>query len=130
MVIAQDFQGIDVVSDDHRFISPPKQLSVLFISTIETLGIGAVDMPHTPGDIAVRRVQQKMIVSRDQAIACHLKIEQFYRLLQDFDEDFIVPGSPEYLLSSPAPVHDMIPGARIFNSQWSGHDLIIQHFLN
>ena len=89
------------------------------MTSIETLGINAVDMTHAAGDITVGGMQQQMIVIRHEAVGSYFEIQHFNCFLKTPDKNFAVPGRCNRLLASPATVHYMIPGPGIFYSQWA-----------
>jgi hypothetical protein len=59
-------------------------------------------------------MEQQMVIVGHKAVGGNFEIKHFNGFMKDGDEKFIVPGREEYLLSSPAPVHNVIPGAWIF----------------
>jgi hypothetical protein len=71
-------------------------------------------MTHATGDIAVRSLNQQMVMVGHQAIGRHSEIPDIRRLLKNFYEYLIVMPGQENVLSPPATIHDMIPGSRIF----------------
>ena len=103
-----------IVIHNHSLVTSAEQLPVIFVRSIEALGIDAVDVPHAAGDVAVRGMEQQMVMVRHEAVGRNFEIKHFNGFIKDGDENFIVLGREEYLLSSPAPVHNVIPGAWIF----------------
>ena len=114
MDIAQYFEKIAVRINKHCLVSASKQLTVFLVAPVETLGIDTVDMTHTTGEIAIRSMDQQMVMIWHQAIRRYFKIPSIRRLLKNLDEGFIVMSVQKNVLPSSATIHDMIPGSGIF----------------
>jgi hypothetical protein len=71
-------------------------------------------MTHATGDIALRSLNQQVVVVGHQAIGRHPEIPGIRRLLKNCYECLIVMPVREDVLFPSATVHDMIPGSWIF----------------
>jgi hypothetical protein len=100
--------------NEYGFVSSTKKLAVMVVTTVETLGVYSVYMPHTAGQITDRSMDQQMIMIGHQAIGSYLDIPSFIRLLKQTDEGLVIIGVQKNLFPSPATIHDMIPGTWIF----------------
>ena len=81
--IAHDFEKMAVRLDQHRFVSTSEDLAVFAVAAVESLGIHPVDLPHTAGDIAVRRGDQQVIVVRHQTVGGDLDVPPGRRFPED-----------------------------------------------
>jgi hypothetical protein len=91
------------------------------VTSVEALGINTVYMAHAARQIAVRGLDQQVIMVRHQTVGGYPAIPEFGRFPENLDKFFTVCIGKEYLLAPSATVHHMIPGSRIFYPQWSGH---------
>ena len=60
--VAQQFQKMTVFFDKNTLVPPAKQLPVYIPATVIALGIHAVYVPHSPGQVAGRCLSENMIV--------------------------------------------------------------------
>ena len=64
---------------EDRLVSAPKQGAVNVVGAVEILGVDAIDVPHAPGQIAIRCLDQEVI--RHQTVGryptSHLRLRSF-----------------------------------------------------
>ena len=60
--IARDFQEMSVLLDDDRLISALEKVTGSSITVVEELGIDAVQLAHSEGEVSVLRLDEKMVV--------------------------------------------------------------------
>jgi hypothetical protein len=125
MDIAQYFKEVAVLLHKYSLVSAAKQLPVFPVMPVEALGINPIYMTHATGDIAVRSLNQQVVMVGHQAIGRHPEIPSLRRFLKNFYECLIVMTGQKDVLSPPATVHDMIPSSRIFYAQRSRHNKLI-----
>jgi hypothetical protein len=75
-----------------------KQRSVATVANIVFLGINAIEMSHTPGQISLRGLEQQMVMGWHQTIGCHFNIEQICGLLQQINKLLIIRLGNEKIL--------------------------------
>jgi hypothetical protein len=73
-----------VCINQDSFVMTAKELSLLFVATIETLGITPVYMPHPPRQIAIWCLDQQMVMVRHQAKGGYPEIPERRYFLKDF----------------------------------------------
>jgi hypothetical protein len=113
MDISQNFQEIAVLSDNYCFVSTAKQLSIYPVKPVKALRIHPIDMTHTTGKVAVRSLDQQVVVIGHQAICRHPEIPLLRRFLKNTYKQIIVMAGEENVFSPSATVHNIIPGSRI-----------------
>ena len=100
----------------HVFIAPFEKLALGAMTGIEALGVYAVDVSHAPGYVGIRGLDQQMIVVGHQAVRGDAKIPHLRVFDQYLDESLVIIFVVKDRLTSPAAVHDVIPGIRKFDS--------------
>ena len=78
-------------------------------------------MPHSALKVAVRCLQQQMIADVHDAVGVGLYLKHTLQISQQTHEALPVVVTFENVSIACITVHRMIPGARILDSQWSGH---------
>jgi len=90
---------------------------------VETLGIHAIDVPHASGQVGIRGLNQKMVMSAEQAISGKPHIPQIHRFFQKVNKGNIVLFSQENGFCPSPSIHDMVPRIGVQDSQWPGHKI-------
>ena len=88
----------------------------LAVSPIVFLGIDAVELPHTSGQIGIRGLDHEMIMIVHEAVGVAKPIIPFNDDAKDSEKILSVLIVREYLVSRIAPRGDMINCIRIFYS--------------
>ena len=68
MDILYQFDKIIPFLDQNTLKSPAKQGAVIIMRAIKPLSVQSIDVTHTSGQVAFRRLNQHMILIRQQAI--------------------------------------------------------------
>lgn len=79
--MGNQLQQIVICIHEDRLVSAAKQRSVATVANIVLLGINAVEMSHTAGQIGIRGLEQQMVMGWLQTIGCHFNIEQLTLIL-------------------------------------------------
>ncbi len=90
---------------------------------VETLAIHAIDVPHASGQVGIRRLNEKMVMSAEQAISRNPHIPQIRRFFQKVNKGNIVLFSQENGFCPSASIHYMVPRICVQDSQWPGHKI-------
>jgi len=90
---------------------------------VETLGIHAIDVPHAPGQVGIRGLNEKMVMSAEQAISGNPHIPQIRRFFQKVKKGRIVLFSQENGFCPSPPIHDMVPRTCVLDPEWPGHKI-------
>ena len=86
------------------------------MKTVEALGVHAVDMAHASGNIGIGGLDKQMIVVGHQTVGGYAQVPHLCGFDHYLDESLIVVFVEKDLFRPSPPVHDMIPGIRVFNS--------------
>jgi hypothetical protein len=91
-------------------------------------GVSALQPGHPRNQVRFRRFQHHVIVIAHQAIRMHLPTRLFASFGQSLDKVVPINIVEKNLFSSITPAHHMIPGSRIFETEfaWHAHFLSIQ----
>ena len=76
-------------------------------------------MPHGAGQVALRSLEQQMVMVGHQAIGRDAQAKHLRRAFEQADEGLEVLGVAKDDFPPPAAVHDMVPSAGEFESKWS-----------
>jgi hypothetical protein len=95
------------------------------MAAIESLGIDPVNMPEASGEIAVRGLDQEVIVAGHETIGGDAKMPEFAGFLDGLEEDLVILCVPKNRFPPSSSVQDMIPGMSIFDTKRPGHELTI-----
>ena len=93
--------------------------------SVESLRVDAVYVTHRSGDVGIRGLDEQMVVGGHQAVCSDGKVPDLCRFFEEFDKGPVIFFFLKDPLTSPAPVHDVIPGTWILDSQWSRHTLLL-----
>jgi hypothetical protein len=88
---------------------------------VEELGIDAVQLPHTNGKIAIRSLDEKMVVVGHEAVGVTDPVISFVDVLESVEEIQAILFVLEDGFLLVAPGGDMIDSTRIFYAQRTGH---------
>jgi len=92
------------------------------MAPVEPLSINAIQLPHTKGEVSVRRFNHKMVMVVHQAIGVTEPMIPFTNALKGIEKGIAVPISPKDCLSLIAPAGDVVDRAGIFYAEGAGHD--------
>jgi hypothetical protein len=81
------------------------------MGSVETLGVDAIDVPHASGHVGIRGLNEKMVMSAEQAISGNAHIPQIRRFFQKINKGNIVVFSQENGFCPSASIHDMVPAS-------------------
>lgn len=62
MYVSHKLQKMAVITDKDRFISPPEKRAIKSMPSVISMGIYTVQVHHSSGDIAIRRLQYNMVI--------------------------------------------------------------------
>jgi hypothetical protein len=80
-----------VLLNEDRFVPALEQMTCPLMTFIKKLCIDPVQLPHTQGQIAVRRLDQEMVVVRHEAIGMTDPVIPFIDVLERVQEVDAVP---------------------------------------
>jgi hypothetical protein len=121
--VAQQLQQMTVLFHKNAPVPSSKQLSVYTSATVISLGIHAVYVPHSPGQIAGRCLNENMVVVGHKAKYGNPQRKHVRCLLQQGNKSFKVFTIRKDFFTMPSTVHHVILSAWVFNSKWSCHIL-------
>ena len=81
------------------------------------MGIDPVNMPEASGEIAIRGLDQEVIVVGHETIGGDAKMPEFAGFLDGLEEDLVILCAPENRFPPSSSVQDMIPGMGIFDTR-------------
>jgi len=73
--VASEGKAVAVGIDHNRIVPPAKQWAIAELQSVKTLGVYPIDMPNHTAEIALRGMDQKMVVIPHQAISMRLNAE-------------------------------------------------------
>lgn len=94
--------------DDYRLESPLEYMANSLVPPIEGLSVNAVQMPHPHGKIAVRCLDQEMIVVVHEAISMADPVEAINHAFKQQQKGLPVSGIGKYIGSRVATGHDIL----------------------
>ena len=99
------------------------------MSRVIALGVNSVNMAHAPGQVAIRCINEQVIMIRHEAISTDKNIPQFAGFYEEINKLIVVFMFGKSNFAPTTPIHDVIPGARVFYAQWPAHaDSLTNHF--
>jgi hypothetical protein len=90
---------------------------------VETLGIHAIDVPHAPGQVGVRGLNEEMVMIAEQAKSGNPHMPQIHRFFQKVNKANIVLFFQENGFSPSPSIHYMVPCTWVLDSQWPRHGM-------
>ena len=60
--VPRQLQQVRVLLNDDRFVTPLENMSAAVVDRVEALCVGAVELPHSLGQVAVRRLNEQVVV--------------------------------------------------------------------
>ncbi len=99
------------------------------MSAVDVLGVDAVQLPHSMGQISIGRLHQNMIMVPHLAVGMIDPIEPVGYLTHEFQKFNAIGLSEIDILLFVSPSGYMIQGPGIFDSQRSGHTFRLISFL-
>jgi len=119
--IASDLKKIIIGLYRNGFVSTAKQGPITFVLAVEPLGIDAIQVAHESGKVAFRGVDKQVVMVGHQAIGGDPDPEPGAGFSQGFQIQQIVFPIQKDCPAAETAVHHMVPGAGIFDAQWTGH---------
>ena len=119
------FEKMAVFLNEDRFVSALEQLACPLMTFIEKLRIDAVQLPHPRGKIAVRRLDQKVIVIVHHTVGMTEPVISFIDMLECVQEVDPVLVVLENGLLFIAAGGEVINGAGVFNAEGAGHAVMV-----
>ena len=110
-----------VFLNEDRFISALEQMPCSLMSFIKKLCIDPVQLPHTQGQVAVRRLDQEVIMVVHHAVGMANPIVSFINVLECVQEVDAVLVVFENGLLFIAAGGDVIDGTGVFYAEGAGH---------
>ena len=107
--------------DDLRLVAASEKVSPLPVPTIETLRVGSQHPAHSGHEVRLRRLQHQMKMVAHETIGVHLPPGLRASLAEGSEERLPVTILNVDSFPAVAPVHDVIPRARILDAQRPGH---------
>ena len=110
-----------VFLNENRFISALEQMACSLMTLIKKLCIDPVQLPHAQGEIAVRRLDQEVIVVVHHAVGMTEPVIPFIDVLERVQEVGAVLVVFENGLLFIAARGDVIDGTGVFYAEGAGH---------
>ena len=85
------------------------------------MGIDPANMPEASGEIAVRGLDQEVIVAGHETIGGDAKMPEFAGFLDGLEEDLVILCVPKNRFSPSSSIQDMIPSMSIFDTKRPRH---------
>jgi hypothetical protein len=95
------------------------------MAAIESLGIDPVNMPEASGEVAVRGLDQEVVVVGHETIGGDAKMPEFAGFLDGVEEGLVILCVPKNRFPPSSSVEDMIPGMGILDTKRPRHGLTI-----
>jgi hypothetical protein len=112
-----------VLLNEDGLVPSLEQMARAAVQPIEELGIDAVQLPHTECKVAVRRLDEKVIVVVHETVGVADPVITLVDVLEGVQEVDPVLVALEDGLSLVTPRGDMIHRASILNPQGTGHEV-------
>src|SRR6266508_1528595 len=110
-----------VFLNEDRLVAALEQMACPLMTFIKKLGIDADQLPHTQGEIAVRRLDQEVIVVVHHAVCMTEPVISFIDMLKRVQEVDAVLVVFENCLLFIAAGSNVIDGTGVFYTEGSGH---------
>ena len=114
-----------VFLNKNRFVSALEQMASPLMTFIKKLGIDPVQLPHSEGEITVRRLDQEVIVVVHHAVGMTEPIVSFINVLervQEVDAVLVVFENGLLFVSAGG---DVIDGTGVFYAEGAGHAAMV-----
>ena len=96
---------------------------------VERLGVHPVELPHSPGQGGIDRLDQQVVVVRHQTIGMTEPVESRNSLSEYLEELLAIGVVEKDILICITAGSDVIHRAWVFDPQWSGHGPSIQQLM-
>lgn len=111
-----------VFLNEDRFVSALEQMTCPLMTFIKQLGIDAVQLSHTQGEVTVRCLDQEVIVVVHHAVGMTNPIVTFINMLECVQEVYAVLVVFENGLLFIAAGGDVIDGTSVFYAEGASHE--------
>jgi hypothetical protein len=127
--VSADFEEMAVFLDKDSFKSALEKVAVSFVPLVKELGVDAVKLSHSEGEVAVGCFDQKMIVVAHEAVSVAQPVVTLVDVLKGVKEVLAVLVVFEDRLLFVAARSNMVYGTRVFYAKGTGHGVNISRFL-
>jgi hypothetical protein len=107
-----------------------KNMAAASMAAIKPYRVGDQKMPHKLAQIAMGGLNQQMKVIGHQNLGNKFDTESFTAIGHGINKTAAVSVSDKDILATVAPVHHMVIGARILDSQRACHKPLFTHRIN
>jgi hypothetical protein len=114
--VAADLQKMAVLLNENSFESSLKQMTDPAMALVVGLGVYPIELPHSFGQVSIRRFNNQMIVIVHQAIGMADPVKPLVDLSERIQEKFTITVMLEDRLALVAARCDMIQDTVVLNS--------------
>jgi len=119
--VARELTPVGLGIDQHRLVTAAKQRTIPTRRAVVVLGIDAINVAHDPLQIAGRGAQEQVIVVVHQTVRVPVRIKALRRIAQQGQKIVAMIIACENRTPRGTPVHHVIPGARVFDTERPRH---------
>jgi hypothetical protein len=116
--------------DQQRLKAALKNMTAASMAAIKPYRVGDQEMTHKLAQIGIGGLNQQMKMIGHQNVSNKFDTESFTAIGQGINKSTAVGVIDKDILATIAPVHHMVIGARILDSQRSCHKPLFTHFIN
>jgi hypothetical protein len=103
----------------NRLVAATEQRAIIAVTPVEALRIYTVDVAHDARKIGIGSLEENMVVVGHEAIRCHPNPPELANVVDKGKEAGVIGILTEYRLTPQTTIHDVIPGSREQDSEWS-----------
>ena len=106
-------------------VAPPEKSAVALVTSVESLRIESIKMPHHSGKIPLGRAQTHMIVITHEAIGKYFHPPTIVNFTDGLKKGFVVLPVEKNLLPRTSAVHDVIDSSGILDTKRRRHTMLV-----
>ena len=100
-------------------VAATEQRAIIAVTPVEALSIYPVDVAHDARKIGIRSLEENVVVVGHEAIRCHTNSPDLANVVDKGKKTGVIRLLTEYRLTPQTTIHDVIPGSREQDSEWS-----------
>jgi len=123
--VSDDLQEIDFRVEEDGLVATAEEGAVAVVGAVEALGIEAAEVPHDPGKVGVRSLEEQVEMGRHTAVGVNANPPSLGKVLEQLHKADMIGLIQEGRSPGEATVHYVVDGVRIEDPQGAAHPLTI-----
>jgi hypothetical protein len=117
--VANDLGKESLWVNQDGLVAATEKRAIIAVTPVEALSIYPVDVAHDARKIGIRSLEKNVVVVGHEAIRCHPYPPELANVVGKGKKAGVIRLLTEYRLTPQTAIHDVIPGSREQDSEWS-----------